>query len=490
MATYARLVPGLPLLCLLTGLALPPALGCGGGDGEGPRATVTRVDPGGITGITGTNVTFEATGTNGAFGYQWNFGGGATPNTSTAAMPTVRLGAPGTYTGTVVPTNLQGPGEPFTFSIVVTEPGAPPSWLVQDADPAIRAVGSTDLAIVNGRLMVAGYDFDNEDLRIAVAQVPFPQTGADWVAYTLDSAGGVGLHASVAEIDGRAMVAYYDFTNGNLKVAHARDLSPNSAGDWRIQVVDSQGDVGSHTSLVEYNGRPAITYQDNTSGALKIARGRNQSPTQDGDWFRLVVDSTLTVDRNFAVGSRSDLAVVADRLTVSYLDTSNDDLLVARLLTPEPAGLGTWQIHTVYGGDVARQTSVVDLRGRAAISFYDREADDLKLARATTHLPTAGTDWLILTVDDSPFVGEFSAMTVQDQRLAISYYDRQNADLRVARALVTEPRELTDWQRVAVDAGSDAGQLTSIVPLGTRLAVSYVEEDNNRLRVATSQASW
>lgn len=62
------------------------------------------------------NCTFTATNTGEpATTWSWDFGGGATPNTSTAESPVVRLAAPGTYTGTVTASNAGGSSDPFEF---------------------------------------------------------------------------------------------------------------------------------------------------------------------------------------------------------------------------------------------------------------------------------------------------------------------------------------------------------------------------------------
>lgn len=53
----------------------------------------------------GSTATFNASIANGASSYAWNFGPGATPETSTSASPTVTLGMPGTYYGTLTVSN-------------------------------------------------------------------------------------------------------------------------------------------------------------------------------------------------------------------------------------------------------------------------------------------------------------------------------------------------------------------------------------------------
>ena len=72
--------------------------GCGGGGGvpDLDPPFIAAVTP--LSGQTGQQVTFRATTQNGPVtSWTWSFGGGASPNTSTQAMPTVTLGDPGVY---------------------------------------------------------------------------------------------------------------------------------------------------------------------------------------------------------------------------------------------------------------------------------------------------------------------------------------------------------------------------------------------------------
>jgi PKD repeat protein len=77
-------------------------------------------------GIEGTPTTFTAniSGTS-PINYSWNFGGGATPNTSAVASPTVTMGASGTYTASLTVTSDYG-SDTYDFFLDVTEIGNPP----------------------------------------------------------------------------------------------------------------------------------------------------------------------------------------------------------------------------------------------------------------------------------------------------------------------------------------------------------------------------
>lgn len=73
----------------------------------GTAPTISGVSP--TSGTAGTSVQFSASVSGTApFTYSWVFGGGASPNTSTAAQPSVTLGNAGTYSASVTVTNVYG----------------------------------------------------------------------------------------------------------------------------------------------------------------------------------------------------------------------------------------------------------------------------------------------------------------------------------------------------------------------------------------------
>jgi PKD repeat protein len=91
---------------------------------------VVSVEP--TTGVPGAEVVFGATVTGGvAEGYSWDFGGGATPNTSSLQSPAVTLGAAGTYPASVTVSNSFG-AETFPFDLVVTDLVSP---VIEEVQP-------------------------------------------------------------------------------------------------------------------------------------------------------------------------------------------------------------------------------------------------------------------------------------------------------------------------------------------------------------------
>ena len=69
--------------------------------------------------------------------------------------------------------------------------------------------------------------------------------------------------------DGLGLISYYDFDNGDLKVAHCSDVACTSA---TLTTLDSAGNVGNTTALtIGADGLGLISYYDQSNTNLKVA---------------------------------------------------------------------------------------------------------------------------------------------------------------------------------------------------------------------------
>ena len=134
-------------------------------------------------------------------------------------------------------------------------------------------------------------------------------------------------------------ISYYDSTNGDLKYATNRDVTPGTGNcqstDFDCEPVDSAGDVGRYTSIVidsSYNVH--ISYYDSTNGDLKYATNRDVTPgtgnCQSTNFDCEPVDSTGDVGWNTSIAIDS-----SDNVHISYRDTTNGDLKYAVLDSDE-----------------------------------------------------------------------------------------------------------------------------------------------------------
>jgi hypothetical protein len=254
-----------------------------------------------------------------------------------------------------------------------------PTSVAANATTAVDSAGSvgehTSIAIgADGLPVIAYFDNTNTDLKVAKC-ANAACTGTSTIS-TVDSIGDAGLFTSIAiGGDGLPVIAYYDFTNGSLKVAKCANAAC-SGGTSTLSTVDSIGDVGWYASIaIGADGLPVIAYYDFTNGNLKVAKCVDAACTTG--------TSTLsTVDSIGDVGYYTSIAIGADGLPViAYLDNSNGDLKVAKCANA--ACTGTSTLSTVdSAGNVGYYISIaIGADGLPVIAYWDALNGDLKAAK-------------------------------------------------------------------------------------------------------------
>jgi len=119
---------------------------------------------------------------------------------------------------------------------------------------------------------------NNEDWVVISANTTSPAS-APWFVNTVDTPNNVGQYVSLAldPVSGTPYVSYYDATYNDLRMAKylgsGGNCGPNN--DWSCETVDSAGDVGKYSSIAvdPTDNYPIIAYYDATNGALKLAIG-------------------------------------------------------------------------------------------------------------------------------------------------------------------------------------------------------------------------
>jgi len=182
-----------------------------------------------------------------------------------------------------------------------------------------------------------------------------------------------GWHSSLALEAGYPYlphISYYDRGNGNLKYAWWSDTT------WLSETVDSAGIVGYHTSLaLDSSDNPHISYYDGTNDTLKYTW------LSDATWLSETVDSAG--QQPDWSGWDTSLALdQADAPHISYYDATDGNLKFARFDGT------VWIIQTVdSGGDVGQYSSLaLDQVGCPHISYYDATNGNLKYTYIAPHL--------------------------------------------------------------------------------------------------------
>jgi 20S proteasome alpha/beta subunit len=245
--------------------------------------------------------------------------------------------------------------------------------------PTITIIDSADdvgwyLSIAignNGNPVISYHDVTNADLKVAACTAA-DCTGTPTVTI-IDSTDGVGGYTSIAiGGNGNPVISYWDVTNDDLKVAAC--ITADCSGTPTVTTIDSIGDVGTYTSIaIGDNGYPVISYQDLTNDDLKVAA----CITADCSGTPTVT----TVDSDGDVGTYTSIAIGNNGYPViSYYDATNDDLKVAACSNADCSDTPT--IATVDSdGDVGSYTSMaIGNNGNPVISYYDATNSALKMA--------------------------------------------------------------------------------------------------------------
>ena len=270
----------------------------------------------------------------------------------------------------------------------------------QDNTIAVPEVGmtgySTSLVLdADGRPVVSYYDYENGDLSVLRCGDRAGAEGNTIASPDVEDVREFGTSLAL-DAEGNPVVAYCAGTKpncGELRVLHCGDASC-MAGNV-IVVADNEGDVGSYPSLaLDAAGHPVVSYHDVTNQDLKVLH---------------CGDATCTKGNTVVVGDPEGGAFTSLELdaagnpvvgypgqdgSVNVLRCGNPGCTQDNTITViEELGRG----HVRWGVSLA-----LDDDGRPALSYYDFESNTLHVARCDDLACKAGAQ------PTSPSVGGIS----------------------------------------------------------------------------------
>ena len=325
------------------------------------------------------------------------------------------------------------------------------------ADPSI-AIGADGLGLI------AYYDQTNADLKVAHCDNVLCTSAT---TATLDSAGNVGGYTSIAiGADGLGLISYFDSTpNSDLKVAHCDNILCTSA---TTATLDSAGNVGGYTSIaIGADGLGLISYFDSTPNYdLKVAHCSDIACTSA---------TTTTLDSAGVVGNYTSIAIGADGLgLISYHDSTNKGIKVAHC-DDIPCTSAT--LSTIGPGFCGSSTAIaVGADGLGIVAYSTFQAPDFVISAAHCH-DTLCSSATSRTVDSAASVGEDVSVAIgADGFPVIGYFLERSGspfDLRVAHCrealceLATiqsiESSIPPNWYGISIAIGADGLPLVSFV---------------------------
>jgi hypothetical protein len=180
-----------------------------------------------------------------------------------------------------------------------------------------------------GNLHITYYDWGNQDLCYAM------HDGSTWSLSKLDESGGV-CSAIVSDDNNKQHVFYIDLVLAKTPLSYIT----NSGAKWVAETVDQQGDVGEQSAIaVDADGFVHIAYYDDTNGTLNYASNVN-------GWESVVVDNS-----SVSVGLNPSIALDSEGYVhISYYDEANQALRYATnaggVWTTEPRDVGNVGLYS------------------------------------------------------------------------------------------------------------------------------------------------
>ena len=290
---------------------------------------------------------------------------------------------------------------------------------------------------------------------------------------------GRGLFTSI-DIDNlnQPHIAYYDSIAKDLKYAHT------VYNGWRIDAIDTQGDVGQYNSMaVVSNSQGKImahfSYYSVDDGDLRYARWDKEANS---------VATKVSVDTSGTTGLYTSIAMThgsAPQPRISYYDASNGNL---RYATASNENGTAWNSILVDGKDADRgmfTSLALDSSNDPRISYYD--ATNLRLRMAT--YSSGGGNWGSELVHDTSFVGKYTSIVLDSSNLArISYFASGSGQLYFA----SQPAPSTPWTLKVVDSTANMGPFNALAYDNTgKPHVAFMNDTSDDLYYAKwNGAGW
>lgn len=325
---------------------------------------------------------------------------------------------------------------------------------------------NTSLYIVNGHPAIAYEDATNQTLYYVRA---VDLNGTTWNTPVQINSSINTINPSLTVHNGKPVMSYYDITNGVLKYAQSSDVNGES---WGISsIADSNGDVGTYSSLAVVSGNPAMSYYDITNGDLKYIR----SGDAGGFNWTPPASTVVSIDQTGNVGEHTSLHVVNGHPSISYYDVTNGNLKYVRASNPEGSVWDT-PITIDQTGDVGTFNSLKIINGKPAISYYDATYGQLKYTSASD---VNGTTWNTpQVIDTNGNVGQHTSLAIIDNKPAISYSDVSTGNLKFIQA---DDANGSSWTTTSIIAAAN-GQYTSLAVVNNEVAIAYYDYNKQVLK--------
>ncbi len=396
----------------------------------------------------------------------------ATSGSTTFTLYFAPTPSSGEKTATVSIANDDPDEDPYTFTVT----GTAIEWHGIQAVDTTGNTGAYPRLIRFGNLiLIAYYDLSNGVLRLAKSM----DGGATWPATnlkTVDAAPGVGQYPAMAIINSGNTIylSYYDASNYAIKFAKSTDGGATWPAASIKTVVDMASSGAQGTGIVLGGGGLCIAYTDAADNSLKLIKSTDGGAT----W---PAASIKTID---ATGSDPNLFANSGNVYVSYYGGSSS--LKFAVSTDSGA---TWPAASIkILSSLGTEHSLFFESPYFYAAYQDRTNWRLRFKRSGDSGSTwpAADDKLVAAT--TMFGSTYPAVAGYGNNLYIAYYDYGNMDLKLAKSTdrgATWPAA----QIRTVDSGGDVGgggTNSIFVGANSQVGIAYWDGTNGDLKFAKS----
>jgi outer membrane protein assembly factor BamB len=435
-------------------------------DGITPPSASISADP--TEGIAPLQVHFDGSGSTDdgtIVQYEWDWDGEANGwtwyDSGTDPLADHVYGEAGAYEAVLRVTDDDGATDTDSVLIEVS----PNGWIVSVVDDTVgndplSSEVYNSLVEVDGRPGIAYYHVEDKQLKFALCSTA-DGTG-DWDIQLVDGDADVGEYCSLAIINDLPAISYYDaYPNCDLKFAI--NSEPDASGIWAVQTVETEGYPGTPSSLAEVVGKPAMGYLDMPADEVSFAR--NSVSDGSGTWSFSVVDSFWSCQMR-----RCQMAVIAGKPGVVYFHGFDMQLKYAYSSLAD--GSGTWAIHVVHdvGTQIGYRLTLAEIDGRPAVAYRYVYGDPQQLCFAICSTADGSGAWTISVVDSSPSSFDYPSLKVVDGYPTIAY---SGQDGFLLYAVNTMADASGGWVITPIAHSEGAVSVTNLAVIDGSPAVSY-----------------
>lgn len=353
------------------------------------------------------------------------------------------------------------------------------TWTSTFIESNTGSFSGTSLAVVNGKPAIAYYNNSLGDLKYAINNLS--DGSGTWTKTTVDTGNGndttvlTGRFPTLRVVSGLPAISYYDQSNADLKFA--RNSAADGSGTWSITTVLATGFVGSDASMAIVDGRPAISFLNGSQLSFAI----NSLADGTGAWT--VTNGLAT---SVATGYGTSMAVIGGNPVIGIYTFSGP-----RFVRNSAANAtGAWTVinpapSALFTSSIGPYPTVLEVDGKPAMVCADHITNDVRYMRNST-ADASGT-WTSAFIEDTGTVGSVSSPAIVSGNPVVAYFDSRQEDLKFARNSAADGSGT--WTISTVDTAGVTGLAPSLKIIGGLPAISYYDDTNDDLKFAINSAA-